>query len=111
MNPYRSNSELHMTACRFDSTGLKLHEKNIPVNTCYLLLLLFLQWLFGPFSGHGFLTYMSVSQYKPQCKRYSELFVLKTRTFSLLLFLPHSAQHTILSTSIIADNFIVVREP
>lgn len=49
-----------MTLCKFDSKGLKPHEKHIPVNTCYLLL--FLQWLFGPFSGHGFLTYMSVSQ-------------------------------------------------
>jgi hypothetical protein len=71
-----------MTVCKFDSLGLKLQKKIIPVNTCYLfllLLLLFLQWLFGPFSGHGFPTYMSVSQYKLQCKRYSELFVLKTR--------------------------------
>jgi len=100
-----------MTVCKFDSKGLKLQEKIIPVNTCYLfLLLLFLQWLFGPFSVHGFPIYMSVSQYKLQCKRYSELFVLKTRTFSLLLFLRHSTQHTILSTSIIADNLIAVRE-
>jgi len=100
-----------MTVCKFDRKGLKLHEKHVPLNTCYLLLLLlFVQWLFGPFSGHGFLTYMSVSQYKPQCNRYSELFVLKTRTLSLLLFLPHSTKHTSPSTSIIADNFIAVRE-
>lgn len=108
LNPFRSNSELHMTVCKFDSKGLKLKEKIIPVNTCYLFL--FLHQLFGPFSGHGFPTYMSVSQYKPQCKSYSELFVLKTRTFSLLPFLPRSTQHTILSTGIIARNFIAVRE-
>jgi hypothetical protein len=67
-----------MTVWKFDSKGLKLLEKIIPVNMCNLLLLFF-QWLFGPFSGYGF-PLTCQSQYKPQCKRYSELFVLKTRT-------------------------------
>jgi hypothetical protein len=36
-----------MTVCKFDSKGLKLQEKIIPVNACYLflLLVLFFQWL------------------------------------------------------------------